>query len=332
MMKKNNMKKMIVSVGLATMLAFSAGAGTHTVDAASNYKTITIKKGDTLYALAKKYNTTVSKLKSINKLKSDRIYAGKSLKVPAVSTYKTAKQYYAELEKNKDYTKKQKAAIKKSKLIDYVVSTYKGRMDITLYVTENLDQEGDNPPFVSLELKEKSTKSTYYVFKELDGDDSEFVHDNYMLDVISYEARKLVDPSIQSTFKKKNVKYLTKVNIKPEIHKKLTEKDLKWEYKSVKNNSSSQVFLMIPDTKEYHELALKYMQAQNKNSKIKVFDYDLYFYSGPTNEKLRYVRVNKSQLGEIDTVNKLVSQLEEASPIQYKNDTRSLVKQNKLYK
>lgn len=331
-MKNKNLKKTILSMGLATLIAFSSGAGTYTVAAASNYKTITIKKGDTLYALSKKYKTTVSKLKSLNKLKSSRIYAGKKLKVPSTQSYKTAKQYYAELEKNKSYTTVQKTVIKRSKLIDYVVSTYKGRMDITGYVTENADLKGEDAPVVTIELTERSTKSIYLVSKELVGDESEYVHDNYMLNVVSYEARKLVEPSIQNTFKKKKVEYLTKVNVKPETHKNLTQKKLKWEYKNVKNDSSTQVFLMIPDTKEYHELAIKYMQTQNKSSKIKVNDYDLYFYSGKYNAKLRYVRVNVSQIREFDTVEKLVSEFESTSPLQYKNDTRSLVKQTKIYK
>ncbi len=41
-----------------------------------------IKKGDTLWGLAKKYNTTVSNLKKINELDSNKIIAGGTLKVP----------------------------------------------------------------------------------------------------------------------------------------------------------------------------------------------------------------------------------------------------------
>jgi murein DD-endopeptidase MepM/ murein hydrolase activator NlpD len=331
-MKNKNLKKSILSVGLATMIALGSGAGTLNVNAASNYKMITIQKGDTLSELAKKYKTTVAKLKSLNKLKSDRIYAGKKLKVPVSYSYKTAKQYYAELEKDKSYTTNQKKMIKRSKLIDYIVSTYKGKMDITLYVTENADLEGENPAYVSVEMKEKSTNTRYFVAKDLVGDQTEYVYDNYMLNLISYEARKLVEPSIKSTFNKKKVEFLTKVSLRSEIHKKLTEKKLKWEYKNVKNDSNTQVFLLVPDTKEYHNLAIKYIQEQNKSSKIKVDDYDLYFYSGKYNAKIRYVRVNATQIGKFDTVSKLVSKLESSSLLEYKNDTRSLVKQTKIYK
>lgn len=46
----------------------------------TNYK---IKSGDTLSGIAVKFNTTVATLKSLNKLKNDTIYTGKTLKVPA---------------------------------------------------------------------------------------------------------------------------------------------------------------------------------------------------------------------------------------------------------
>lgn len=323
---------MIVSIGLTTLIAFSSGAGTYPVDAASNYKTIMIKKGDTLYALAIKYKTTVSKLKSLNKLKSSSIYAGEKLKVPSTQSYKTAKQYYAELEKNKSYTPDQKTMIKRSKLIDYVVSTYKEKMDITGYITENADLQDEDPAMVTIELTERSTKLIYTVAKELVGGEDEHVYDNYMLNVISYETRKMVEPSIQNIFKKKKVEYFTRVYIQSATHKKLTQKKLEWEYKNVKNDSSTVVFLMIPDTKEYHELAITYIQTQNKSSKIKVNDYDLYFYSGKNNAKLRNISVNEYQIGKFNTVEKLVSKLESASPMQYKDNTRSLVKQTKIYK
>jgi len=42
----------------------------------------TIKSGDTLGGIARKYGTTVAKLKAANGLKSDLIRAGKTLKIP----------------------------------------------------------------------------------------------------------------------------------------------------------------------------------------------------------------------------------------------------------
>lgn len=47
------------------------------------YKVITIKWGDTLWMLSRKYNTTVQFLADLNNIKNpDLIYAGASLKVP----------------------------------------------------------------------------------------------------------------------------------------------------------------------------------------------------------------------------------------------------------
>lgn len=47
------------------------------------YYTYTIKRGDTLGKIAKKYNTTVNELAKINNIKDpNKIYAGKTLKIP----------------------------------------------------------------------------------------------------------------------------------------------------------------------------------------------------------------------------------------------------------
>jgi nucleoid-associated protein YgaU len=45
-------------------------------------RTHTIRPGDTLGGIARKYGTTVAKLKAANGLKSDLIRAGKTLKIP----------------------------------------------------------------------------------------------------------------------------------------------------------------------------------------------------------------------------------------------------------
>ncbi|MGN7175579.1 LysM peptidoglycan-binding domain-containing protein [Cytobacillus sp. SAFR-174] len=72
------MKKQIVTLAAAAMLssgfAAKASADTHVV-----------KKGDTLYQLAVKYKTTVTELKTINKLSSDSLYINQSLQVPGTA-------------------------------------------------------------------------------------------------------------------------------------------------------------------------------------------------------------------------------------------------------
>jgi len=48
----------------------------------SNYITYTVKKGDSLYSIAKKYDTTVNELISINKLKNTNLSIGQKLQIP----------------------------------------------------------------------------------------------------------------------------------------------------------------------------------------------------------------------------------------------------------
>jgi LysM repeat protein len=97
-MRKNN-KNLITLTALT--LGISFGFGVFHTDAqtmptnensvmytlaSENYKVITIKKGDTLFSLAKKYKTTITTLKKMNNLKSDKIIIGKKLKVPTGAT------------------------------------------------------------------------------------------------------------------------------------------------------------------------------------------------------------------------------------------------------
>ena len=48
-----------------------------------------VKKGDTLYAIANKYNTTIDNLKSINNLTTDSLSIGQVLKIPSNNNYET---------------------------------------------------------------------------------------------------------------------------------------------------------------------------------------------------------------------------------------------------
>jgi len=72
LMKRSLLKTAALTLGLTAMLGFNQTTHAATI----TYK---IKKGDTLYSIAKKYQTTVAALKKLNRLKSDKIYAGKTL-------------------------------------------------------------------------------------------------------------------------------------------------------------------------------------------------------------------------------------------------------------
>lgn len=54
-------------------------------------KTYTVKKGDTLSKIAKDHGTTVTMIKKLNKLRSDRIYVGQKLKLSGVTSDDTKK-------------------------------------------------------------------------------------------------------------------------------------------------------------------------------------------------------------------------------------------------
>lgn len=55
---------------------------TSTAKKATSSPTHTVARGDTLYGLARKYGTTVSKIKSANGLSGDLIRQGQKLKIP----------------------------------------------------------------------------------------------------------------------------------------------------------------------------------------------------------------------------------------------------------
>jgi 3D (Asp-Asp-Asp) domain-containing protein len=86
------MKKMFLTLTLTiTLLVSGANEGFAT---SPTYK---VKKGDTLYKISQKHNTTVAKLKSWNKLKSDLIFPNQKLNV--VSNAKNSKKTAATTKK-----------------------------------------------------------------------------------------------------------------------------------------------------------------------------------------------------------------------------------------
>lgn len=74
-MSLNNLQNDLIRVGQILKIPVSqAGSSTNTI-------TYVIKNGDTLWSIAKKYNTTVEALKKLNNLTSDIIRVGKIIKV-----------------------------------------------------------------------------------------------------------------------------------------------------------------------------------------------------------------------------------------------------------
>ncbi|MCY8200088.1 peptidoglycan endopeptidase LytE [Bacillus subtilis] len=74
------MKKQIITATTAVVLGSTLFAG------ATSAQSIKVKKGDTLWDLSRKYDTTISKIKSENHLRSDIIYVGQTLSINGKST------------------------------------------------------------------------------------------------------------------------------------------------------------------------------------------------------------------------------------------------------
>ena len=82
---KNNYKKYAEAVVKA--ICEYKGIKYTTNTSSTNSSTYIVKKGDTLWDIAKKYNTSVSELKKNNNLKSDVIQIGQVLKLNSNNTY-----------------------------------------------------------------------------------------------------------------------------------------------------------------------------------------------------------------------------------------------------
>src|SRR5699024_7529301 len=79
--KLKNLKSDLIYVGQKLKVNGSSSSSKPTTPAPSTGSTYTVKSGDTISHIARKYRTSVSELKKLNHLKSDLIYVGQNLKV-----------------------------------------------------------------------------------------------------------------------------------------------------------------------------------------------------------------------------------------------------------
>lgn len=77
--KLNNLSSNVLSIGQKIKLP-----STEIINIPALLKTYTVKSGDTLYSIAKKFDTTVDKIKSQNSLSTDALTVGQVLKIPSV--------------------------------------------------------------------------------------------------------------------------------------------------------------------------------------------------------------------------------------------------------
>jgi len=83
------LKRMMLFIGLLVMMMAGGVMGTatqaQTCPTPTGWGTYTIQRGDTLYRLANRYDTTVASLRTANCITGNLIYAGRTLRVPAVA-------------------------------------------------------------------------------------------------------------------------------------------------------------------------------------------------------------------------------------------------------
>ena len=81
----NNLTSNLLSIGQVLRLPTTTATPTN--------KTYTVKSGDSLYSIAKAYNTTVSELKQLNNLTSNLLSIGQVLRLPTTTATPTNKTY-----------------------------------------------------------------------------------------------------------------------------------------------------------------------------------------------------------------------------------------------
>ena len=80
-MKVNNLNTTVLNVGQQLRIPINSE------DVSTNYLIYTVKVGDTLYSIAKKYNVSVDSIKQINNLSSNLLTIGQQLKIISTNNY-----------------------------------------------------------------------------------------------------------------------------------------------------------------------------------------------------------------------------------------------------
>ena len=86
-MKINNLKSVTIQVGQILKIPTKSGTNPNTLF------TYTVKKGDTLYNIAKRYNTDVQTIINLNNLKNNNLSIGQVLKIPNSTSTSSGKTY-----------------------------------------------------------------------------------------------------------------------------------------------------------------------------------------------------------------------------------------------
>lgn len=72
-MKLNNLSTSVLSVGQTLVIP---------IENSDIQRTYTVQRGDTLYSIAKKYNTTVEEIKRANNLSNNILSVGQNIIIP----------------------------------------------------------------------------------------------------------------------------------------------------------------------------------------------------------------------------------------------------------
>ena len=86
----NNLTSNNLTIGSSLKIPTSSS---NTEETNSNVKTYKVVSGDSLYSIAKKYNTTVDKIKILNNLESNILSIDQILKLPNDTNTSSAKTY-----------------------------------------------------------------------------------------------------------------------------------------------------------------------------------------------------------------------------------------------